>query len=72
MIGNDFEVGWRAVMRKKHACGTDEWEITRTGADVKLRCLGCGRLVMLDRGEFMRRAKAVRPPEKTESTPEKE
>lgn len=64
MIDNGFETGWRAVMKKPHACGANDWEIVRTGADVKLRCLGCGRLVMLDRGEFMRRAKSARPPKK--------
>ena len=39
-------------MRKAHPCGSDKWTIVRTGADVKIRCQGCGRLVMLDRAEF--------------------
>lgn len=56
MIGNDFALGDSVSMRKPHACGSREWEIIRTGADVKLRCLGCGRVVMLDRGDFMRAA----------------
>ena len=56
MIGNDFTVGQRVQLRKAHACGSAQWEIIRTGADVKLRCLGCGRVVMLDRGDFMRSA----------------
>ena len=59
MISNDFSVGQRVVMRKPHACGSSEWEITRTGADVKIKCLGCGRVVMLDRGDFMRAAKKI-------------
>ena len=56
MINNDFKLGQRVVMRKPHACGANEWEITRTGADIKLRCLRCGRLIMLDRGDFIRSA----------------
>ena len=56
MIGNDFAVGMRAELKKKHACGSSVWEITRTGADVKLKCTGCGRTIMLDRGDFMRAA----------------
>lgn len=59
MIDNDFTVGDHVIMRKPHACGSSEWEITRTGADVKLKCSGCGRIVMLDRGDFMRAAKKL-------------
>ena len=59
MIENDFTVGRRVMMRKPHACGSNEWEITRTGADVKIRCLACGRVVMLDRGDFIRAAKKL-------------
>jgi len=41
--------------KKKHPCGSDQWEITRIGADVKIKCLGCGRVIMLERGEFEKR-----------------
>lgn len=53
----DFGLGDRVEMRKKHACGGNEWEIIRTGADVRIRCAKCGRVVMLDRLDFMRAAK---------------
>ena len=46
-------------MRKAHPCGSDKWTIVRTGADVKIRCQGCGRLVMLDRAEFEKRVKKL-------------
>ncbi len=59
MITNEFAVGDRVIMRKPHACGTNEWTITRTGADVKIKCVCCGRVVMLDRAEFMRAAKKL-------------
>ena len=45
--------------RKTHPCGSDLWTVTRTGADIKMRCGGCGRIVMLDRDAFLRRRKAV-------------
>ena len=45
--------------RKKHPCGSDEWTVIRVGADIKIRCHGCGRIVMLDRDSFLRRRKAV-------------
>ena len=52
-----FELGDHIVMKKPHACGANEWIITRTGADIKLRCSRCDRLVMLDRGDFLRSAR---------------
>lgn len=54
-----FELNDQVVMRKPHACGTNLWRITRTGADVKIKCESCGRIVMMDRLEFMKNAKKV-------------
>ncbi len=45
--------------RKPHPCGGSEWTVTRTGADIKMRCNTCGRLVMLDRETFLKRRKAL-------------
>ena len=42
-------------LRKPHPCGANRWEIIRLGANVKLKCLGCGRLVMLPRSRLQRR-----------------
>jgi hypothetical protein len=54
-----LEVGDLVQMRKTHPCGSDKWVVTRTGADVKICCQGCGRLVMLDRVEFEKRVRKV-------------
>ena len=54
-----FELGDAVVMKKPHACGTNDWTVIRTGADVKIRCQACGRIVMMDRQEFMRLCKRV-------------
>lgn len=51
--------GDRATLRKPHPCGSYEWTVTRTGADIGLQCVRCGRRVMLSREEFERRAKRV-------------
>jgi len=45
--------------RKPHPCGSDEWTVIRTGADIKMKCNKCGRIVMLDRDSFLRRRKAL-------------
>ena len=40
--------------RKKRS---DRWVIIRVGADIKIKCKGCGRIVMLERAEFEKRMK---------------
>ena len=45
----DYQVGDIVQLKKKHPCGSSEWEILRVGADFKLKCCGCGRQVMLAR-----------------------
>ena len=54
-----LEIGDLVQMRKPHPCGSDKWVVTRTGADVKIRCEGCGRVVMLDRVEVEKRVRKV-------------
>ena len=45
-------------LRKPHPCGGFEWEVVRLGADIGLRCRGCGRRVLLERRTLERRLKA--------------
>ena len=45
--------------RKPHPCGNNIWTVIRTGADIKIRCNTCGRIVMMDRESFLKRRKAV-------------
>lgn len=45
-------------LRKKHPCGSYEWEVVRLGADIGIRCLGCQRRVLLPRRTFEKRVKA--------------
>ena len=61
-----FALGDKVILKKPHACGENLWEIVRVGADVKLKCTACGRVVMLDRLEFLRRAKKLMPAGKDE------
>ncbi len=44
-----YEVGDIVKLKKKHPCGSFEWEILRVGADFRLKCMGCGRQVMMAR-----------------------
>lgn len=42
-------VGNILVMKKEHPCGSKKWFVLRTGADFRLRCLGCGHEIMVPR-----------------------
>ena len=42
------------VLRKPHPCGADTWRIVRLGADIGLRCAGCGRRVLVPRAAVER------------------
>lgn len=53
------DVGDVVRMKKKHPCGSDLWEILRTGMDFGIKCRGCGRFVMLPRPKFEKMVKAV-------------
>ena len=55
----DIRLGDTVRMRKAHPCGSLDWTVTRVGADIKIRCLGCGRVVMLERPAFEKRLKKV-------------
>lgn len=52
-------IGDVILSRKPHPCGGSEWTVTRTGADIKMKCNTCGRVVMLDRDTFFKRRKAL-------------
>lgn len=52
-----FGLGDTVMMKKPHACGANAWEIVRVGADIKIKCLSCGHIVMMDRAEFVKKAK---------------
>ena len=58
MIEN-FNLGDIVEMKKTHPCGTNNFEIIRVGADVKIKCVGCGRIVMIPRRKFQKDAKKI-------------
>lgn len=54
-----LEIGNILILKKGHPCGTNRWEIIRIGADVKLKCTGCERVVMIDRPTLNKRIKKI-------------
>ena len=65
-MNKEFALNDEVIMKKPHACQSNLWVITRVGVDVKIKCKACGREVMLDRLEFMRKLKKVIKNEKNE------
>ncbi len=55
----DIQVGDIVRLRKPHPCGGYEWQVTRLGADIGLKCLTCDHRVMLTRRELEKRLKLI-------------
>lgn len=57
---NDYNLNDIVEMKKQHPCKkSDKWQIVRMGVDIKIKCLGCGSVVMLERPYFEKRLKRV-------------
>lgn len=56
---NNYKLNDLVIMKKPHACGSNEWKIIRVGIDIKIKCTHCGREVMLDRLEFEKKLKKI-------------
>ena len=59
----DIQVGQILKLKKKHPCGSQEWEVLRTGIDFRLKCMGCGHMVMIPRVKLEKNIKEIRDPE---------
>lgn len=55
----DIKVGDRVIMKKKHPCGNDRFDVLRVGLDFKLRCCGCGHEIMVPRVKILKNIKGV-------------
>ena len=50
----DYQIGDIVRTKKVHPCGSKLWEITRIGVDFKLKCLGCGRAITVERQKALK------------------
>ena len=62
----DIKLNDILVMKKPHPCGEKRWLVLRTGADFRLRCLGCGHEVMQPRRKVEKMIRRIVPKEETE------
>lgn len=61
MVKIDYQLYDEVEMKKKHPCASKSklFQIVRMGADIKIKCLGCGNVIMMDRSIFETRIKKV-------------
>jgi hypothetical protein len=53
----EINLGDIVRLKKVHPCGGYEWQVVRLGADIGIKCLECGRRILLERGVFERRVR---------------
>ncbi len=58
-VADKFCIGDIVELKKLHPCGSKQWEVTRTGADFRIKCLGCQHQVMLPRTKFEKSVKKI-------------
>ena len=61
----DIQLGDILIMKKPHPCGEKRWLVLRTGADLRLRCLGCGHEVMVPRHKTEKNIRSLQRAEKS-------
>ena len=54
-----YDVGNLVIMKKGHPCGENMWEIIKLGADIRIKCTKCGRIVIIPRIEFNKKIKKI-------------
>ena len=55
----NYNLGDIVTMKKVHPCGSYDFEIIRLGADVKIGCVKCSRVIMIPRVELNKKIKKV-------------
>jgi len=53
----EINLGDVVRLKKVHPCGGYDWQVVRLGADIGIKCLKCGRRILLERSVFERRVK---------------
>ena len=54
-----LSVGDRILMKKKHPCSADIFQVMRVGSDVRVKCEGCGRDMTFQRESLEKMIKRV-------------
>ncbi len=55
----DIQEGDKLTLKKKHPCGSFDWEVLRIGADFRLKCAGCGHQIMIARKQVEKNVRKI-------------
>lgn len=55
-----YKINSIVTLKKGHPCGENLWQIERMGADMKLRCLGCDKIIWMKRIEFDKKIRRIK------------
>ncbi|WBW99685.1 DUF951 domain-containing protein [Oceanirhabdus sp. W0125-5] len=55
----EYGLGDIVEMKKGHPCGANSWKIIRLGADIKIKCTECNRIVMIPKIKFDKGIKKI-------------
>lgn len=58
-MNKEYKLNSKVVMKKPHPCKNNIFQIIRMGVDIKIKCLNCGRSIMLSRIDFDKKIKKV-------------
>ena len=61
MESSEYELNSIVEMKKPHPCAAKSkiFQVVRLGADIKIKCLGCGNYIMLPRNDFNKKVKKI-------------
>ena len=59
MMKKEYDLNDIVEMKKQHPCGSSDFQITRMGADIKIKCTECARTIMMTRRDFEKRMKRI-------------
>ncbi|MGM8212853.1 DUF951 domain-containing protein [Virgibacillus sp. W0430] len=59
MVDKQFELNDVVQMKKQHPCGENRWKIIRMGMDIRIKCLGCERSILIPRKDFTKKMKKI-------------
>lgn len=57
MNNNIYQIGDILEFKKNHPCGSKQWKVLKTGVIYKLECVGCQRIILVDRIDLTKKVK---------------
>ena len=58
-MNGEFGLNDIVEMKKEHPCGNSIFKITRVGADIKIKCEQCERVILMPRRDFVKRMRKI-------------